>query len=325
MRKYLVILTVLLLAGCSTQQVHQKPVEDLSLRNQQWTLISGSGVTNDVVDASLSILDNAAAKNDMYAFTPIVYNAPLKRIALNYRLDVNYTKWYAEDTIEYRYNGVKHEYPLSYTKENSQRLKGLECEGQKSFDTILCYMPRLDAIYGPFTNVFAKGQQLVYTVTSYQNLNTQHILSMDDQSEFPYMNQLFLLYYNQSMDRVFVTEKTRQGAYKGLSYFENVQKATLFDEEYDMIFFDGSYIYIVQTDYLTELSTVYIYNADTSELVHKVESIDVGERAEFSYKDGMLLVYYVDVSFVEEKEFYYVMDRDLLRKKAVWKVEVQQN
>lgn len=92
MRKYLVILTVLLLAGCSTQQVHQKPVEDLSLRNQQWTLISGSGVTNDVVDASLSILDNAAAKNDMYAFTPIVYNAPLKRIALNYRLDVNYTK-----------------------------------------------------------------------------------------------------------------------------------------------------------------------------------------------------------------------------------------
>lgn len=289
-----------------------------------WTLLEGENIQDEQVYSAVDILDSASIINQQQSFLSFQDNQFIKKMSDWFDVKINFSSWFSSDSLLYSYNWNSFSYVLPYNNENEAKLDSPECEGIGNYDSILCYMPRINWVYWPFNNLFASWAQLVYTVSVFQWLHNQYVLDIWSQKEFPFMDRLFLMYFTDDFKKIIAVEKWDVWLYKNVAIFENVWRRLLKDWAVDSLFYDGTHIFIVEGDNESWLSNISIYSLLENKFIVDIKDIDIWEVAEFALDGNKLYINYVDVSFVQEKEYYYILEYDIESNNQNWKVELHQ-
>ncbi len=306
-----------LLAWCWTPVVDDSPSSV-----SEWNIVEWAVADNDEITQVLTTFESSDFWDEHYAIVPwrTIDQKFTNAINLHYKK----TEAYAADSIDYVIDQEDYTYEFPYAKVNKMKLWSPECGDATLYDTILCYMPRVDWFYGVFDGVFATWKQLVYTISAYWSLSEQRVLDLESQREFPLMDTLYLLYFSPTNNAVVATVRGTSSLYNGLMIFSQWKKQSIASWPIDSVFFDGKHIYITRVDYTTELSSVEIVAIGSGETVAFLDNLQLGERAQFYLSEDTqtLYAYYVDVSFVEEKEFFYIRSIHLQDASTHWLVQL---
>ena len=295
--------------------------DEVNSEETSWIQLEWWEIDKAYVDKTIKLMELASMNNEAYGFLTVQETSLHKRIMNDIKLQVDYSVWFSDDRLIYQFDAQEHSYLLPYAVENSVRLDSPECDDEKLFDTILCYMPRLNWLYGPFQNVFGKGTQFVYTVSAYQWLNSQKVLDLWTEKEFPLNNLIYLMYHSSDMKNIIAVAEWDDSLYKDVMMFENWSKKLIKDWPIDSLFFDGEKLYTVTVNNATWLSNISVIDVSTYKEIFVMNDVDIGEVSEFVIEWDSLFINYVDVSFVQEKEYYYMEEFDLKTKEKKWKIE----
>lgn len=244
----------------------------------------------------------------------------------NMNITVQYSRGHTQDTLTYTLNATEQSIVFPYSIQNVKKLESEECADETLFDSILCYMPRVNAVFWPYEGVFGSGKQLVYTVSSYQGMSTQHVLDLPSQTPLPSIDGLTLLFAldtRDDEDTLVAAMEWNEALYHELFILREGEKVQLRDQPYDMISYNGDWIIAGSIDYSTMQTDIFLYNiADRESLL--LENIFVWLKSEFMVDDQVLYSYYVDVSFIDEKEEYYIQAIDMQWGEVLWKIRLEQ-
>jgi len=326
MKKIIVVLFfALLIGGCSSNTKQWQVLAE----KWSWETLENYEVTNAEVNTVFKKIEKAFSLEEEVWFNMFldekIVNIPVNKLSKDVKWKVNYSFWFSDDSIEYTLDWEKQEYKFPYSKDNAKKLKSAECDDEQMFDTILCYMPRVNAVYWPFDNVFAEGKQLIYLVSAYQSLSSQHIVDLSTKVEFPRMDQLHLLYATPDRKSVIATTQGESSLYKDLLVFSEWSKDKIFEWPINVVFFDWETLFSTTSSNSSNLSDLKVFDYLNWDEIFTVNDIDLWERAVFSLDEDKLYVYYVEVSFIQEEEFYYVKQVDRLTWNTDWVIKLSSN
>ena len=275
----------------------------------QWELVDGSGITTGSLVKLVSEIDDALRIDVAQAFS-VTQPTVTELRSDDTVLSIDFSEGYVNDSLVIRSSTEKKQYPFPYNTANNERLQSDECFNESDYNSILCYMPRVNGLYGLFDNVFTSNHAIVYSVSSYESANNHYILDIDELLLVPHEGQL--LYFTDDYSRVFSTTYGVDSVYQWLTVFLSGDKKELIWWGLDGFFFDWSYVYAYSVDQISDEATLSLIDSTTLELT-TIWPIDMGQVAFFMQQNGKLYIRYAKILYAQERQEEYVLQYDLDR------------
>jgi len=315
------ILSCVVVSGCLTKAPTNQPTllepivsTGMSSGIQTYTIVTGdSAILTDSLIKPLLTNISAIQQNNLIHVIPDINSGSMEISTSSLLVRVIKGSTPGQETLEIQDSNKKHSAEFPYVEANRKMLTTEECRGEQIFktDDLLCNMPRVMWLYGPF--FIGGASMIIYTLSDVSGILTTRAVSLSTYKDLPlpfrpqrYNDDQSLLIARQGSGK---TYRFIWKEYTGGSLIANGQQIDGYSVSSGRL-----YAYQFNNESENNSSTLWVIDIATNTILHTLNDIDIGQESFFLQDEknpDIVYVRYTKTFFTTEQQKDYIMKLDL--------------